>query len=236
MRVSFLGVGEAFGASANTSLLVDRRLLLECGPHTLLQLRRLGVGPDEVELVYISHLHGDHFLGLPALLLAFREDGRRKALTLLGPGELENVTEELLHISYGKSLGELPYKVRFLRAGDELGFMNYRLSFAPTRHSVPAMAISVAGKKKLTYACDGAPTEELVGLASQADLLVAEGYGGGAATHSSPLLAAQLARRAKVRRLALVHLWRGLAEEELERAREVFENLFVPADLETLEI
>lgn len=236
MRVTFLGVGEAFGAQANTALLVNGELLLECGPHVLLQLRRLGVELQELKLVYISHLHGDHFLGLPALLLAAREDGREEPLMLVGPPELRGVAEELLHLSYRRSLEELPYEVEFVEAGSRLRLQGYELSFAPTQHSLAALAVSVRRKKKLTYACDGAPTEEVAKLASGSDLLVAEAYGGGAATHSSPLLAAQLARKAKVKRLALVHLWRKLGKEELEGVRKVFEKILLPKDLETVEI
>jgi len=236
LEVAFLGVGEAFGGSANTALLVNREILIECGPHVLLQLRRLGVGLSEIKLVYISHLHGDHFLGLAALLLAAREEGREKPLTLLAPEGLKEVADELLSLSYRKRLEELPYEVRFMEAKGKLSLHGYKLSFAPTHHSVPALAVSVKRRRKLVYACDGSPTEELAELAMHADLLVAEAYGGGAATHSSPLLAAQLAKRAKVKRLALVHLWRGIKEEEVERAKEEFGEILLPSDLEVLHI
>ena len=236
MEVAFLGVGEAFGASANTALLINREILLECGPHVLLQLRRLGVELSEIKLVFISHLHGDHFLGLPALLLAAREDGRDEPLTLLAPEGLREVAAELLSLSYRKRLEELPYEVRFAEAEGKLSLHGYELEFAPTHHSVPALAVSVRRRKKLVYACDGSPTEELAKLAMHADLLVAEAYGGGAATHSSPVLAAELAKRAEVRRLALVHLWRGIREEEVEKAKELFGEIFLPADLEVLHI
>jgi ribonuclease BN (tRNA processing enzyme) len=65
--ITFLGVGEAFGQFANTSILVDGKILLECGPHTLLQLRKQQQDLKEIELVFLSHFHGDHTLGLPAL-------------------------------------------------------------------------------------------------------------------------------------------------------------------------
>lgn len=236
MRVAFLGVGEAFGANANVALLVNRELLIECGPHALIQLRRLGVSPAEIKLVFISHLHGDHFLGLPALLLAAREEGRQEPLTLLGPPELRELAEELLHLSYRRSLEDLPYRVEFVEAKCKAELHSYRMGFAPTRHSLPAMAISIERRKKLTYACDGAPTGEVVKLARDSDLLVAEAYGEGFSEHSSPLLAAQLASRAGVKLLALVHLWRGQGEGELKRAREIFEKILLPADLETVEI
>ncbi len=236
MEVAFLGVGEAFGASANTALLVNRELLLDCGPHALLQLRKLGADLAKIKLVFISHFHGDHFLGLPALLLAAREDGREEPLTLLGPEGLSRVTQELLYLSYRKSLEELPYEVNFVEAGEKVKLHGYELEFAPTQHSLSALAISVKRRKKLTYVGDGAPTEELAKLASGSDLLVAEAYGGGAATHSSPVLAAQLAKKAKVKLLALVHLYRGLSEEEVEKAREIFDSILVPGDLETVKI
>ncbi len=236
LEVAFLGVGEAFGSRANTTLLVNRELLLDCGPHALLQLRKLGAELVKIKLVFISHLHGDHFLGIPALLLAAREDGREEPLTLLGPKGLREVTQELLNLSYRKSLEELPYDVRFVEVGRKVSLHGYELEFAPTQHSVPAFAVSVRRRKKLTYAGDGAPTEELVELASGSDLLVAEAYGGGAATHSSPVLAAQLAKKARVKLLALVHIWRRLRNEEVEKAREVFGSIILPEDLETVRI
>jgi len=57
--LTFLGVGEAFGQFANTSILVDGKLLLDCGPHTLLQLRKQQQDLKEIELVFLSHFHGD---------------------------------------------------------------------------------------------------------------------------------------------------------------------------------
>jgi ribonuclease BN (tRNA processing enzyme) len=53
MKVIFLGTGEAFGERANTSILVDDGILLDCGPHTVTQLMKMRFDLRKIELIYL---------------------------------------------------------------------------------------------------------------------------------------------------------------------------------------
>ncbi len=237
MRVVFLGTGEAFGSRANTCLLVNGELLLDCGPHALLQLRRLGAKLAEIRAVLISHLHGDHFLGIPALLLACREDGRRDRLSILGPPGTEQAIRELLRLSYRREVEGLGYEVEFLEPEKTESLAGYRLEFCSTLHGVDTLCVSIERRrKKLVYLCDGVPTEDCVALARGANLLVAEAYAAGARLHSSPERAARIAAEAQAEMLALVHIYRGISQEELRRAEQLFPGCFIPGELEEVEV
>ena len=83
VEVTFLGVGEAFDEKlTNTSVLVkveegcsNVRLLMDCGFTVPSQFWREGLHVDALDAVWISHFHGDHFFGVPALLVRFLEEG-----------------------------------------------------------------------------------------------------------------------------------------------------------------
>jgi len=94
LRLTFLGSGDAFGSGGRlqTCMLLEsdgRRWLLDCGATSLVGLRGAGIDPSSIDAVLISHLHGDHFGGVPFLLLdgQFRRGAR--PLTVAGPRGVE---------------------------------------------------------------------------------------------------------------------------------------------------
>ena len=95
MRLTILGCGDAFsgGGRLPSCYLVETgeaAFLLDCGPAILPALRRMGRGTNDFGVIVISHLHGDHFGGLPFLLIDAIYPARRTApLTLVGPPGLE---------------------------------------------------------------------------------------------------------------------------------------------------
>ena len=241
MILTFLGVGEAFGQFANTSILVDGKLLLDCGPHTLLQLRKQQQDLKEIELVFLSHFHGDHTLGLPALLLASREENREEELKIFGPSGLREKIEDLLEISYRKRIEDLSFELDTFEVPDlkeGTTHKDYKLEFAQTTHSIECCSIAISKNgEKMTYTSDGAPTEDTVSIASDSDILIAEAYSEGFSGHSSAVKAAELAFRSHSKSLALVHISRNKNRaEELEKAKRKFKNSFLPTDSLTVTI
>ncbi len=91
MRLQFIGSGDAFGSGGrfNTCFLVsddDGAFLIDCGASSLVAMRKLGVEPNGLRTVFLSHLHGDHFGGLVFLLLDAQHISRRAGpLTIAGP-------------------------------------------------------------------------------------------------------------------------------------------------------
>src|SRR5438874_7903974 len=97
LELTFIGTGNAFvrdGACWN-GFVVNRRILFEAPPQALMSLNRLGIDPNELDVVVLSHHHGDHFLGLPFLLLHWKHMGRKKPVTIVGPPETEAVARQV---------------------------------------------------------------------------------------------------------------------------------------------
>ena len=93
----------------------ERFFLIDCGEGTQIQLRRFGIPFSRIHHIFISHLHGDHFFGLPGLLSSFNLMGRKKPLTLFGPAELEGILQSIF-----EHMGEKPgYEIRFISISDK---------------------------------------------------------------------------------------------------------------------
>ena len=95
VTVTLLGTGDAFASygRSQSGYLIDApvgRVLMEAGPGLMQALKGRGVSTDSFDLLLISHLHGDHYGGLPFLILDYMwETRRKKALTIAGPAKLE---------------------------------------------------------------------------------------------------------------------------------------------------
>src|ERR1700744_2707731 len=71
----------------------ERLYLIDCGEGTQQQMLRFDVRPSRIDHIFISHLHGDHYLGLVGLLSSMHLNGRKKALRLFGPEKLMEIID-----------------------------------------------------------------------------------------------------------------------------------------------
>src|SRR4029079_4872177 len=91
MQLTIIGCGDAFGAggSLHTSFYVRSSastFLIDCGASTLIGMHRLGLQPNDIYAVFVTHLHGDHFGGLPWLLIDAQYASKRtRPLIVTGP-------------------------------------------------------------------------------------------------------------------------------------------------------
>ncbi len=110
------------------------RLLFDCGEGTQRQLLR-SVGLLDLEEIFISHFHADHFLGLPGLLKTFSLRGRDQPLTIYGPPRLRALFKALLPV-----MGKSSFEVRIveLEANQELEREGYRIAAFAVDHRVAA--------------------------------------------------------------------------------------------------
>src|ERR687884_77479 len=74
-------------------------ILFDCGEGTQITLRALGWGIKDIDLILISHVHGDHVAGLPGLLLTQGNSGRTEPLDVVGPPGMVAVVEGLLRVA-----------------------------------------------------------------------------------------------------------------------------------------
>ncbi len=268
------------------------RLLFDCGEGTQRQLLRSDVGLVDLEEIFVTHFHADHFLGLPGMLKTFALRGREAPLTLYGPAGLGELIGGLRRI-FGRLTYE--YEIAELHAGDVLARDGYELRPFAVRHSAASLgyalveherpgrfdvetadrlgvpsgpargtlqrgepvtlpdgrvvtATDVLGParlgRKVVLSGDTAPVQSVVDAAAGADLLVHEATfcedeadRARLTDHSTARDAAEVARDAGVKLLALTHISNRYSGGDVEReAREVFAETVVPRDFDTVEL
>ncbi len=238
VKIKFIGVGEAFDEDLpNTSILVRARdernessILLDCGFTAPPSFWKIAKDPDDLDAIWISHFHGDHFFGLPALLARFREMKRRKPLLILGQREIDKIVTQTLRLAYSSLMDKLSYDIRFLTVepGEVVEAAGVKWRSAVNGHPKRDLAVRIdRGAKSLFYSGDGAPTDETLPIAHNADLVIHEAFRLDTDTpgHGNVINCIDFARKAKARSLALVHIERYERrkrwEEILRVSREV---------------
>jgi ribonuclease BN (tRNA processing enzyme) len=187
MAVRFLGSGDAFGSGGRLQACLHVRaggheLLLDCGATALVGMRRFGVDPSAIETVVLSHLHGDHFGGIPLLVLDGQFRHRSRRLTVAGPPGVEARVREAMEVLFpGSSTVRRAFAVEFVELADRepvgLGAVTVTPYAVVHPSGAPALALRVAGEGRvLAYSGDTEWTESLVEVARDADLFVCEAY------------------------------------------------------------
>lgn len=95
--------------------IAERFFLIDCGEGTQMQLRKYKARFSSINHIFISHLHGDHFLGLPGFLASLHLLGRQKELTVYGPKELE----EIIEVIHKHSETQLNYQLNFVHTNSK---------------------------------------------------------------------------------------------------------------------
>jgi ribonuclease BN (tRNA processing enzyme) len=186
VRVTFLGTGDAFNARArcHASYLIAApagTLLLDCGPTALLAMKRDGHSADALDAVVLSHLHGDHFAGLPFFFLTYIFDSpRQRPLTIVGPPGTQARVQDLYRAMYRDlSSKPMPFELRFVEviAGlhTALGGVDLLPFAVPHQETEISLGYRVAiDGKTILYSGDSGWTEALVTQSRATDLFICE--------------------------------------------------------------
>lgn len=188
MTVTFAGSGDAFGSGGRYQACVHLRpahgrpVLLDCGATSLSALKSLGLDPGEISAVFVSHLHGDHFGGLPFLILDGQFSRRTAPLTVAGPpGTARRLTDAMECFFPGSSSVRRRFAVTVteLTPGTETAVCGATVRTWEADHpsGAPALLLrlTLAGRT-IAYTGDTAWTSAIIDAAADADLLLAEGY------------------------------------------------------------
>ncbi len=232
MRLTFLGVGEAFDEDhTNISMVLETDtvdILLDCGysvPHAY-----WNHGAD-VDAIWVSHAHADHYYGLGPLLTRMKEEGRQRPVHILTRGCIKASLERGIEQAYPGALDDAPYAIEYRVFEDDLVFDGLEIAIAPTVHAVPNKAIRIEGESTVCYSGDGEITDASAALFHGADFLVHEAYTVEEAVENHSCIAdvAELKQEQDVDRAAVVHIQRDHRTEHAKRfARE--RDLLVPED------
>ncbi|MGA7869877.1 MAG: MBL fold metallo-hydrolase [Candidatus Binatus sp.] len=236
VTVTLLGTGDAFASfgRSQSGYLIDApagRILLEAGPGLLPALKGGGISTDSFDLLLVSHLHGDHFAGLPFLILDYMwETRRKKVLTIAGPPKLEERTWTLMRTMFPHfEVDKIKHKLKFvvLEPGSSTRLGKFKVSAIRSPHTRPEISLSLridSGGKSIVFSGDSGWNDELVELSDGADLFLCEcTYFESAQLKfhlNYPLLAANR-DKFKVRRMVLTHLGREVLSREDEIALEL---------------
>jgi len=128
----------------------EKYILIDCGEATQNQLLHFGLKANRIDQIFISHLHGDHYLGLVGLLSSLHLNGRTKPMDIFGPSELI----EILNIQFKHSQTELKYPINFrpIRSDQsEKIFQNYDVTVEsfPLDHRIPCTGFKFTEKQRL---------------------------------------------------------------------------------------
>jgi ribonuclease Z len=292
LSVFFAGTGGSVPSSRRglPAVLIRRggeHILIDCGEGTQRQLIK-SVGLADIDSVFITHFHADHWLGLPGMLKSFGLRERTQPLRVYGPRGLTGLMEQMRFV-----YGRLPYEliVVELAPAETVARDGYLIGAIPVRHKgeacygyalvedarpghldpelaqrlgvrpgpdfgrlqrgetvdgvAPEQVLgAVRPGRKVVISGDTAPCESLIVAAHESDLLVheatfaeEEAERASHTSHSTARQAAEVARDARVRMLALTHISSRYPGGELrEQAREVFPQAEAPRDYDTIEV
>ena len=187
VTVQIVGAGDAFGSGGRFQACTSVRApeghaLLDCGATSLVALKRLGIDPGSVDVVLVTHLHGDHFGGLPFLILDGQFSHRARPLVVAGPPGLAARLPQTMEALYpGSSTVERRFAVQVVeleeRVETTVGPFQATAFAVDHASGAPAYALRLAAGGAI-IACSGdtAWTDSLLDVAAGADLYICEAY------------------------------------------------------------
>jgi ribonuclease BN (tRNA processing enzyme) len=231
MKLHVLGCGDAFGSGGRhqSGYLVqasDRLFLLDCGPTTLLAMKRARLDPMDLDAIILSHLHGDHFGGIPFFFIEYLyQKPRNRPLTIAGPPGTEERVCKLFGIMYGS--GQMTRKIPptdfHILNPEQLESVNgievFPFGVPHQTHDV-SLGLKVAYEgKQILFSGDSAWTDLFIKHARGVDLFLCECsfYREQAGMHVNYLTLQANLSRLKCKKLVLTHL----GEEMLARRNEL---------------
>jgi len=238
VRVTIIGAGDAFNASGrcHASYLVEAastRFLIDCGPSTLMSLKQRGLTSADIDTILVSHLHGDHFGGIPYLLLeCVFETPRKGPLMIVGPPRTKGRIADLYRANYKElSAREMPFEYCCIEVQPGERKTLGELAILPFRalHQMSEVAlgfrIEIEGKTIL-YSGDTGWTEELVDHSQGVDLFLCECtyFGTRFDFHLDYPRIAENHERFGCRRLLLTHIGREVHARRHEVELEIAED------------
>ncbi|HEY8248305.1 MAG TPA: MBL fold metallo-hydrolase [Hyphomicrobium sp.] len=189
MKLTIVGSGDAFGSGGRLQTcfhvaVPGEEFLIDCGATALIGMQQLGLDPDRVSTIFISHLHGDHFGGLVwALLHAHYVTKRTAPLTIAGPAGIAQRFAAAAEALFPKSMEiERRFEMKFVEYAEQvpLDIGGVRVTPFEVCHpsGAPPYALRIESDRKvLGFSGDTKWVDTLLPVASGADLFITECFG-----------------------------------------------------------
>lgn len=240
--ITFIGTGNAFAPTRYwSSFLVNDRVLFDAPPTLLAHLKRLRKDPGDIEVIFISHFHGDHYFGLPFLLLEYAELAPRKRdLTIVGPPGVAKRAQSLTDLAFSNVFRkDRGYGLHFIEVQDgvEAAAGDVRFVARKVFHVQGLECFgyrAVIGGKTIAYSGDTVMCDALVPLADGADVFVCECscWGDNCGPHLNPANVMELHSRISPQtQFILTHIGGGEAPRQITDA-----GILIADDLQTITV
>ena len=131
--------------SASLIMYKGRKILIDCGEGTQVSMRICNTGFKTIDVICISHIHGDHIIGLPGLLGTIGNSGRTEPITIIGPAGIKKAVNGLRTI-----VEWLPYEINIIEDPEKsISFINneIEISFLQVEHSSPCLGYAFYFKR-----------------------------------------------------------------------------------------
>jgi ribonuclease BN (tRNA processing enzyme) len=232
VKLHILGCGDAFGSGGRNQSgylieAADRLFLLDCGPTSLLAMKRGGFDPRLLDIILLSHLHGDHFGGLPFFFIDYLYNKPRATpLHVAGPPGTEERVCDLFRVMYGSGAAERrelpPTCFHVLEPGRPVTIEGIQVLPFRVPHQVREISLGLMvtyEDKRILFSGDSAWSDDFLTHSRDADLFICEcsHYEEESSNHISYLRVREKLQRLQCKKILLTHL----GEQMLARRQEL---------------
>lgn len=235
LKLTVLGSADAVADAfhENTYMVLQSRrasLLIDCAGNPMGRLGRAKVDFESLDGLLVTHHHPDHIYGVPVLLLGLWQMGRERPFAVYGSRRTLQVIPRMMQLlgwqvwpdMHPVTYHEIPWEEKALL----IDHKEYAIYTSPVQHLIPTVGLRIESKSTggvLVYSSDTRPCSSVLRLAQGADILIHESAGPFPG-HTTPAQAGEIAQRAGVKRLVLIHY--PVFTQDLEAWREVAASVF----------
>lgn len=242
MKAIILGSGAARPdpdrSSPSQVVVVDKEpVLFDCGPGTAMNMMKAGLNPVDLNRIFLTHLHIDHCVEFPSVVLGCYLMGRKDKILLYGT----NGTSDHCKLMFEKAYPYAPELVRRIRkaelsveptdvaSGIVCETEKFKVTCAPVEHGFPTVAFRIeSGNASVVISGDTRPCKSLIELAKGASLLLQDcSFPDSMADnarntgHAIPSEVGEIASQANVKKVVLTHMFPPCKGKEQEMVKSV---------------
>lgn len=246
MHIKILGTGTSQVSKERVSTsnyieIGNKKILLDCGCGTLFRMSQVDISFKDIDIVFISLFHVDHFSDLYALIWALKYPylDRTKDLQIIGPKGFKEFFNKYIKPIVLLEKFDL-FNIEIKEIENEMKFDNFKVQVLNTNHSEESLAFKfIENEKTLVIGGDMGYDENIANFSKEADILILECSFDNSLeleNHLTPKDCGTIAKNANVKKLILTHLYPIPKEIRLEQTKEIFENTIMAEDLMSIDL